>query len=121
MRRHQTRRPRAVASAGAGAGAAKRARARGPPPPPREATRRGGFAISARSRTAAGLEPLVALAPTRRGGGGVEAARCRGRSGRAGGAVVAQICKRSRFGRIVASQAQAVSSHLDSKTHKRPN
>ena len=48
----------------------KRARARGPPPPPREATRRGGFAISARSRTAAGLEPLVALAPTRRGGGG---------------------------------------------------
>ena len=47
----------------------KRARARGPPPPPRE-TRRGGFAISARSRTAAGLEPLVALAPTRRGGGG---------------------------------------------------
>ena len=46
----------------------KRARARGPPPPPREATRRGGFAISARSRTAAGLEPLVALAPTRRGG-----------------------------------------------------
>ena len=45
----------------------KRARARGPPPPPRE-TRRGGFAISARSRTAAGLEPLVALAPTRRGG-----------------------------------------------------
>ena len=37
-------------------------------PPPRE-TRRGGFAISARSRTAAGLEPLVALAPTRRGTG----------------------------------------------------
>jgi len=48
----------------------KRARARGPPPPPREATRRGGFAISARSRNAAGLEPLVALAPTRRGGTG---------------------------------------------------
>lgn len=43
----------------------------GPVNQPRAATQRSGFAISARSRTAAGLDPLVALAPTRRAAGAV--------------------------------------------------
>ena len=88
------RRHRASSSNAAAAGGRLRRRRRrrrrsrsGPrpsPPPPREATRRGGFAISARSRTAAGLEPLVALAPTRRGGTGSTGTVSRA-AGRGGG------------------------------------